>query len=67
MGIDREAMRRILNDYGYFKNERNSSNHARLDSDVIMADDLKHRMQEGIIFIESVLENLMENNGTARV
>lgn len=67
LGIDREAMRRILNDYGYFKNERNSSNHARLDSDVIMADDLKHRMQEGIIFIESVLENLMENNGTARV
>lgn len=49
--IPKENMRQILNDYGYFKNERNASNHARLDDDVITADELKEKMAKAVDFI----------------
>ena len=53
VNIPLESMREILRVYGFFKNERNSSNHARLDADVITADDLKCKMLSGLQMIRS--------------
>lgn len=53
VNIPLESMREILRVYGFFKNERNSSNHARLDADVITADDLKCKMLSGLQMIIS--------------
>ena len=53
VNIPLDAMRDILRVYGFFKNERNSSNHARLDADVITADDLKCKMLSGLQMIRS--------------
>lgn len=51
LSVPYNIMRQILNDYGYFKNERNASNHARLDDDVITADELKDKMAKAVDFI----------------
>lgn len=40
--------RTLLADYGYFKSERNSSNHARQDEDTITAEALKEHMRASL-------------------
>lgn len=61
--IPLESMREILRVYGFFKNERNSSNHARLDADVITADDLKRKMLSGLQMIRRHVKEYEKNNG----
>ena len=51
LNVPNDNMRQILNNYGYFKNERNASNHARLDEDVITADELKEKMTKAVDYI----------------
>ena len=51
LNIPKEIMRKILNDYGYFKSERNSSNHARIDEEVITAEELKKKMTRAVDYI----------------
>ena len=58
MNIPLESMREILRVYGFFKNERNSSNHARLD-----ADDLKRKMLSGLQMIRRHVKEYEKNNG----
>ena len=41
LGIAREDFRQILNDYGKVKNERNISNHARLQEQSMTAGEIK--------------------------
>lgn len=63
LNIPAEDMKEILRVYGFFKNERNSSNHARLDADVITADDLKCKMLSGLQMIRSHVKEYEKNNG----
>ncbi|WP_027406664.1 TM1812 family CRISPR-associated protein [Anaerovibrio sp. RM50] len=51
LNVPDDIMRHILNEYGYFKSERNASNHARLDEDVITADELKEKMAKAVDYI----------------
>ena len=46
--IERENFCKIMDRYGYLKNIRNSSNHARNDDEYISADDLKAYMETGV-------------------
>ena len=41
LGMERERFRRILNDYGRVKNERNISNHARRQAEMVTAGEIK--------------------------
>lgn len=63
VNISAEDMKEILRVYGFFKNERNSSNHARLDADVITADDLKSKMLSGLQMIRIHVKEYEKNNG----
>lgn len=51
LNLPKDIMRKILNDYGYFKSERNASNHARMDDEVITAEDLKEKMTKAVDYI----------------
>ena len=54
LNIPTESMRHMLNSYGFFKSERNASNHARMDEDVITANELKEKMTKAVDYIIEV-------------
>lgn len=54
-GVTRERLRDILNTYGDFKTERNISNHARQDEDVITAAELQARMRAALATIREAI------------
>lgn len=55
LSVTSTEFRAILDDYRDIKQERNSSNHARLDEEVRTADELKAKIREAIVRIRKAI------------